>query len=65
MYHVVTRWAGWIGGWGSESDIAQVLNEKAAAGWKLVRSESQFCGWWFFLPRKKLLLIFEQTKPVV
>ena len=64
MYHVISRWAGWQGGWGSESDIANVLNEKAAAGWRLVRSETWFCLWFFFVPRKKLLLIFEQTKPV-
>ncbi len=61
MYHVISRWAGWFGGWGSESDIAQVLNEQAAVGWKLIRTETWLCFWWFFLPRKKLLLIFEQA----
>jgi len=59
-YAVDSKWSGWFGGWGSETDIAAVINVRAREGWTLVRTESQRCGWWWFLWRIKLLMIFER-----
>jgi hypothetical protein len=59
-YTVDSKWTGWVGGWGSEGDIAEVLNRRAAQGWRLTRTESQRCMWNWCLPRIKLLLIFER-----
>jgi len=43
-YRVISKWCGWFGGWGSESDIAWMLNDKGEGG-RLVRSESGLsCG---------------------
>jgi len=65
MYKVVSKWCGWWGGWwggwGSESDITGLVNAQAGEGWRLISTKSQFCGWFWFLPRKKLLLIFEKA----
>ena len=63
-YRVETKWAGWLGGWGSESDLAAILNRAASEGWRLTRTESQRAFWWWlpWLPRIKLLMIFERTK---
>ena len=62
-YKTITKWAGWCGGWGSEDGIAGIFNEEARAGWRLVRSESMRLFWWWFLPRPKMLFIFERARP--
>ena len=62
-YKTITRWAGWWGGWGSEDSIAGTINEEARAGWRLVRWESMRLFWWWFLPRPKMLFIFERPGP--
>jgi hypothetical protein len=61
MYEVESKWCGWWGGWGSEHDIAELANARASEGWRLISTKSQICAWFWFLPRKKLLLIFEKV----
>ena len=61
-YKTITKWAGWWGGWGSENDIADIINEEARAGWRLVRWESMRLFWWWFLPRLNMLFIFERAR---
>ncbi len=60
-YYVVSKWTGIFGGWGSESDIAAELNRAASDGWRLVRTENIRAIWLWFLPRPKLLMIFERA----
>jgi hypothetical protein len=62
-YKALSKWCGWWGGWGSESDIADLANEQAAQGWRLVSTKSQLCAWFWFVPRKKILLVFEKLAP--
>ena len=66
-YLVISKWTGWFGGWGSEADIADMMNEVAADGWRLVRTENgPFV--WFWLPsfvRRKLLMVFERDRRTV
>ena len=61
-YLVESRWVGWLGGYGSENAIARELNVRAAEGWRLVRSESARFLWWWWLPRVKLLAVWEREK---
>ena len=62
MYEYLARskWSGWWGGWGSEGDIATTINEAAKEGWRLSRTESVYAFWFWFIPRPKLLVIFER-----
>lgn len=60
QYRVITKWTGWVAGWGSESDIAGILNAEAQQGWRLSRTESQRSAWMWFFPRIKLLMVFER-----
>lgn len=65
-YVVESKWCGWGGGWGSESDIARIMNRRAAQGYRLVATESKRC--WclvlLLLPvwRVKLLMMFERVR---
>lgn len=59
-YRVESKWTGIFGGWGSESDIADILNNAASEGWRLARTERSWFSWFWFLPRPKLLMIFER-----
>ena len=59
-YLAESKWTGWFGGWGSESDIAGMMSRRGADGWRLVRSESKPFLWWWWLPRVKLLMIWER-----
>ena len=52
-YRVESKWTALFGGWGMESDIAEILNNAASEGWRLVRTQRS----WF-----NLLLIFERQK---
>ena len=61
-YTVVSKWCGWFGGWGSESDVAQIMNGLARQGWRLLRTDVAFCAWWLCLPRKKLLMVFQREQ---
>jgi len=62
-YRVVSKWCGWFGGWGSESDIAWLLNDSGEGG-RLVRSESGLFLWWWLIPRRKVLFVFERSTPI-
>lgn len=63
-YASVSKWMGWWGGWGSEGDVSAILNGYAADGWRLVRSESGVFAWMLFMPRHKVLFVFEREAPV-
>ena len=58
-YKVISKWCGWFGGWGSEKDIAEMLATEVGEGGRLIRSESALFLWWWLIPRRKVLLIFE------
>lgn len=65
-YVVESKWCGWGGGWGSESDIARIMNRRAAQGYRLVATESKRC-WCLVLLlvpvwRVKLLMMFERVR---
>lgn len=60
-YKVISKWAGWGGGWGSESDIAALANALGDDGWRLVRSEADGFRWFWIMPRRKVLLFFERA----
>lgn len=59
-YIVQSRWVGWTGGYGSENAIARELNRRQGTGWKIHRTEIQRFLWMWFLPRAKLLIIWER-----
>lgn len=59
-YFVESMWTGFTGGYGSESYIAQRLTARAQEGWSLVRTEAHRCAWYWFVPRIKILLVFER-----
>ena len=61
-YNVRSKWAGWFGGWGSEGDVAAIMDETATHGWRLVRTESIHALWFWFIPRPKLLFVFERER---
>ena len=58
MYRALSKWCGWFGGWGSESDIAEVLNREPE--WQLIRTDIAWSLWFYFVPRKKLLMILHK-----
>ncbi len=60
-YFAESMWSGFTGGYGSESYIAQRMNARSRDGWQLVRTEVARCLWWGFIPRFKLLLVFERA----
>ncbi len=60
QYMVVSRWAGFWGGWGSEGDLGEVINTHAGQGWKLKDTEASIFAWFWFIPRHKVLMIFER-----
>jgi hypothetical protein len=67
-YRVEHIWAGFWGGFGSESHIQDVVNRYAGQGWRLRDMEASTFMWWFwpliimFLPRHKILLVFERQR---
>ena len=61
QYRVTSKWCGFFGGWGSESDIARHIETETTSGWQLVRTESKVLFWFWFLPRPKVLFIYERT----
>ena len=61
-YLVESRWVGFGGGYGSENAIARELNKRAGEGWKITRTEASYQRWMLFLPRVKLLIIWERPK---
>lgn len=63
QYKVVSKWCGWFGGWGSERDIAAVLNAAGAEGLHLVRSENGLFLWMWIIPRRKVVFVFEGQAP--
>ena len=60
-YLVSSKWCGWWGGWGSENDISRHIESTSNPGWRLVRTECHIRWWWFFIPRPKVLFIFERV----
>jgi len=61
-YTAVSKWCGFWGGWGSETDVARVLTDMAGQGWRLVQTERSWFAWFWFMPRPKVLLVFERQK---
>jgi hypothetical protein len=61
-YAVISKWCGWFGGWGSESDIASALNA-VGPDWRLVRSENAIFAWMWLIPRRKIVFVFERLTP--
>lgn len=61
-YAVESKWTGWFGGYGSESDIAARLNARSSEGWTLCRTEVMRVAWFWFLPRPKFLMVFERRR---
>jgi len=61
-YTVISKWCGWFGGWGSENDVAEIMNGLARHGWRLLRTDVALCAWWWWLPRKKLLMVFQREQ---
>jgi hypothetical protein len=61
-YQATTKWCGWWGGWGSEADIAAVINGMASQGWRLASSKNLLALWFWVVPRPKLLMIFERAR---
>jgi hypothetical protein len=61
-YHAESKWCGFFGGWGSEQDIATLINRYAAEGWRLASTKNIHALWFWLLPRPKLLLLFERQR---
>lgn len=59
-YVVESKWCGWWGGWGSERDIAAILNRRAQQGYRLLSTKSIHGLWFLLVPRPKLLMFFER-----
>jgi len=62
-YLMESDWLGWWGGFGAERVKAERLNGRGGEGWRLVRSESKWFLWFWFMPRVKVLYIWERPKP--
>ena len=60
QYKVTSKWCGVWGGWGSETDIAGHIERETNSGWRLVRTEARRALWFWFLPRPKMLFIYER-----
>ena len=63
QYLVTSKWCGWFGGWGSENDIGHHVETTATGGYRLIRTESRRCWWFWFIPRPKVLFIYERESP--
>ena len=61
-YLVESRRLGWGGGFGGENAIARELNERAAEGWTIARTEASYQRWMWWFPRVKMLIIWERPK---
>ena len=59
-YRVTSKWCGFWGGWGSENDIAKHIDTESTSGWRLTREDSSTCLWFWVIPRKKALFIYER-----
>ena len=59
-YLVSSKWCGWFGGWGSENEIARHIESTSTGGYRLIRSESHLRWWFMFIPRPKVLFIYER-----
>lgn len=62
-YVVLSKWVGWAGGWGSETDIADIMNSMYAQGYILVDTKDRKAWWNGWFPRHKLLMIFRFSPP--
>lgn len=59
-YLMESDWLGFWGGFGSESVKTERLNSRGREGWRLVRTErARFFAFWF-IPRVKILYIWER-----
>jgi len=61
-YVVESKWVGFWGGYGSEDDVARILNRRAAQGYRLVGTKTERSLWMWCMPRIKLLFFFERYK---
>ena len=59
-YLVSSKWCGWFGGWGSENNIGRHIETTATGGYRLIRTESRLRWWFWFIPRPKVLFIYER-----
>ncbi len=59
-YATDSRWVGWWGGYGSQEELTEAMNERARDGWRLVRIETGIFLWAGFLPRRRMLLVWER-----
>ena len=62
QYQATSKWCGWWGGWGSETDIARHIEGTTAEGWQLVETKNTMRFWWWIIPRPKILFIY--SRPV-
>jgi len=60
QYKITSKWCGFWGGWGSESDIGRHVEQETSGGWRLSRTESKTLLWFWFLPRPKVLFFYER-----
>ena len=60
-YMVTSKWCGFWGGFGSERDIAQHIEQLTDQGWRLVDMEAHTSLWWWVLPRPKVLFVYERA----
>jgi len=61
-YRAESQWAGFGGGYGAEHLLSNRLNELADQGWRLVLIERMAARWYWFMPRTKLLYIFQRSR---
>lgn len=61
-YLMESDWLGLWGGYGSERVKNERLLKRAEEGWRLVRTETKWFAWFWFMPRVKILYIWERSK---
>jgi hypothetical protein len=59
QYRVETQWGGLFGGSSASGTLEELLNQRAAEGWRLV-SAVQGIGYWWLIPRTKITYIWER-----
>jgi hypothetical protein len=61
-YVVESKWCGiLLGGFGSENDIATIVNRRHSQGYRLASTKMSIAWWMMFIPRHKLLMFFERV----
>ena len=60
-YRVSQRWCGWWGGLGSSDATMRHIEQNTVGNWRLVRTESAVRFWLFFVPRVRVMFIYERA----